>query len=962
MDTNDFLSAVLPTQGKYCTFVSNGELRKNIFVDTLEDLRDTNTELSERGSQTYFALASFDDSGSREAVHAQFVRSLFADLDCGFEIKNGERVQKSFVSKRAAVEALHAFLQASGLDALGSPWLVDSGGGVHVYWPLNCDTEIAEWKVVAEAFKRAAKALKFPIDMTVTSDAARVLRCPGTLNWKYEPPKQVHLRHRGSTFDLGEIAAALKPYAVTLSAPSTALMLPGARPKAAEMSAVAKAMMGNNVTYFKNIIVRTQAGTGCAQVGHYIEHAADDGMEPLWRGMLSLTKVCVDGDKAGKRLSALHPYDLDRMYSKLAEIKGPYTCATLDSTNPGVCQTCPNYGKINTPLVLGREVQMATEPVVYDEVVDDDRSVQYDRPEPPYGFSYGQNGGLYYRVLATKKDELDKDVLLLPYDFFMTCIFSDTAESTAEFKAVKAGKVYSFGIPLAKATDPTECRKELAKKNIMASHPGFDGYLALFVRQSIQNHSASGTEVAIPPRLGWQDGGDFVAGDTFYSQHGEDRDYAFKSSRLHNLSEATRCKGSLEEWRKPLELLVRKKCWGHVAIAGTGFASMLMHFMPAGSRCVVVHTCGTKSGKGKSYANTLSNSIWGEPKRFNISPETSLTTLMQRAGLLGSLPLSVDEVSNKMREADREFMPRLAFSYAAGVHKLKGSNQSNAEIENDLFWEGIMNVSSNIPAVEAMMGARNTTSEGEVRRMLEWNVDYSTPLVWAPEEEEISQLMMENYGVAGRAFAQWCVRNQEEVQKICDRVRALWIAHSGATGDERFWTAGVSANIAGYIIAHRAGIVSVPTSELMDFWLEEVIRPTRATIGANQVHAMDVLTAYIRENNSNFIHVSASILLNQAGKNYVIAPDTSPRMIRGRIEYDMPVGYENLYIEESMLKRHCAERNFSYNSFLKELASAGVLSQGRKNLTAGSKSPALRTACICITRPISGTKAIGGGP
>ena len=180
MDTTDFLSAVLPTQGKYCNFIQKDTLKKNIFLDTLDNLYDTAVKHSEQGKQSFYALSTFDDAGTRAAAHAVYIKAIFIDMDCGIDAKTGK--PKAFPSKRAAVAALVKFLGDSGLDALGSPWLVDSGGGVHGYWPYEEEVTVAEWKPVAEAFKRCAKAHNFPIDMTVTADAARVLRNPGTLN------------------------------------------------------------------------------------------------------------------------------------------------------------------------------------------------------------------------------------------------------------------------------------------------------------------------------------------------------------------------------------------------------------------------------------------------------------------------------------------------------------------------------------------------------------------------------------------------------------------------------------------------------------------------------------------------------------------------------------------------------------------------------------------------------------
>ena len=957
MDSNDFLSAVLPTQGNYCVFTQRGEVRKNIFVATLENLYNTNVQLSDQGNQTYYALATFDDEGSREAVHAQALRSIFIDMDCGVEAKTGK--PKAFPTKRDANIALNAFMAVTGLDKLGKPWLVDSGGGVHAYLPLDRDVPVAQWKPVAEAFKRAASQHAFPIDVTVTADAARVLRMPGTLNWKYTPPAPVLLKKRGTVFAFDALEAVLEPYQAPLPKPSTALTLPGARPKAA-MTPIGQALMGSSVTYFKNIMVKTAAGTGCGQIQHYIDHAAEDGMEPLWRGaVLSLAKHCVDGDKAARKLSALHPYDHDRMQRKLDEIKAPYLCKTLDTINPGVCPSCPNWGAINSPISLGREIKTNTETISYDEITN---GPPLNRPEPPWLFSYGENGGLFYLKKAEKKNEEDRTICVLPYDFFMTDIYYDKSERVAEFTAVKGSKIFTLGIPLAKATNEADCIKALAAGNIVSNHKSTDTYLATFVRQCISAKSALGDEVAVPPRFGWLEGGDFALGDRVISQHGPEHDYRYSSTRLQNLIDATQQKGTLEDWRKPFENMIRKEQWGYLAFATLSFASVLMHFMPAGAQTVTAHITGEGSGNGKSYAIAMANSVFGYSKAFGVPPDTTHTTMMQRAGLLGSLPLSVDEITNKQRESDREFMPKLIFAYSAGAHKLKGSNVANAEIRNDLFWIGFMLLSSNTPALEAMMGARGTTSEGEAKRLLEWVVPKTTTLNWTAEEEADAQNINNHYGVAGAKFIAWLVTHQDVARDVCEKCLVAWRQRASAPGTERFWSNGCAASVAANILLgpDYANILEVPASEIMEFWYNEVILPSRKVIDENQQTAMDVLNAYIRDNNHNFIRVAANIVVGSLGGNGE-AVENNRRQVKGRVELDIANGVEHTYIETTLLKQHCAARNIGFTSFLQELQASGIVSQGRKNLTAGTSGAQVRVLCICVTRPVKNPKKLNAG-
>jgi hypothetical protein len=944
MEQNDFLSAVLPTQGKYCTFITKGKTRKNIFVDTLDNLYNTNIRLSEDGNQSYFALATFDGEGSREAAHAQYMRALFIDLDCG--------EGKAYPTKRAAVEALHDFMQKTGLDTLGTPWLVDSGGGVHAHLPFAEDATIAEWKPVAEALKRAARTHGFNIDMTVTADAARVLRCPGTFNYKYSPAKPVVLRQRGSVFDLASVADALTEHAPAPNPISTALALPGRRPQAA-LTVVAKALVGTSVTRFVNIVKRTTAGTGCGQLEHYFTHAQDDGMEPLWRGWLSIASKCDDGDKACIKLTQAHPYDEDRMHSKMREIKGPYPCAKFDSENPGICGNCVHWGKITNPLALGRELKTVTEETVVERETPSGESVRYDRPKPPFRFSYGTEGGVFYSKPAEKKGEEETLILLTPYDFYMTRMFRDGQVYQAEFKVIKGDRQFTFAVPTAVITSQAECMKTLASNNVIASFAGYDPYMYQYVRQSMMQASAEGNEVVVPPNFGWQDDNSFAFGDTVYSPHSPEYNYTYVSDRLGNVIRAVEPKGSVAEWRKVLELMRRKQLWGHLAIAGTGFASPLMHFMPAGSRAVTTHVCGKDSGMGKTFAMAVANSVNGLHENYVVPPATSKTTLLQRAGFLGSCHLPIDEITNLQHASEREFMPQLIFDYSQGQHKLKGSATGNAEIAQELFWEGIQLTSANTPVLEAMMGARQVTSEGEARRVLEWNLPDGYKLVWGPGEFEVSQLIKENYGVAMRAYAQWLVLNQETAQEVARATRKAWVEFSGAVDDERFWSSGVASYIAGFILAgpKYANIVDIPWEPIMNFWLTEVVNPARAIINANQSHAMDILNAYIRENNPNFVQVEGSVVMqNLTGQNFAVSPNSDRRLVRGRVERNVTPGYEDLYIEAKMLKMHCAALNRGYTAFLKELSTVASVTEVRKDLLAGTKGPSMRVAVVKVTR------------
>lgn len=76
--------------------------------------------------------------------------------------------------------------------------------GRHAYWPLDRPLAVAE---LERANRRLAHALGAD---PACADAARILRPPGTLSWKYEPPFAVTLeRYTGERLDPQQVAGGL---------------------------------------------------------------------------------------------------------------------------------------------------------------------------------------------------------------------------------------------------------------------------------------------------------------------------------------------------------------------------------------------------------------------------------------------------------------------------------------------------------------------------------------------------------------------------------------------------------------------------------------------------------------------------------------------------------------------------------------------------------------------------------
>ncbi len=201
----DFLTKVIPDDGTYIMF------RKRPGADDKGNspFRDLNSmaagldKFCDRGCDVYHACASFNDGSSRIAPNAKSFRALFIDLDCGDEKAD---MGKGYATKSAAKAALNAFCGTVGLP---HPLLVDSGGGLHAYWPLKDAVPAVEWKTLAVKLKALCTANGLNADPAVTADMARVLRPVGSFNRKYHPPRRVRLLEDSGPFSFDKLRAQI---------------------------------------------------------------------------------------------------------------------------------------------------------------------------------------------------------------------------------------------------------------------------------------------------------------------------------------------------------------------------------------------------------------------------------------------------------------------------------------------------------------------------------------------------------------------------------------------------------------------------------------------------------------------------------------------------------------------------------------------------------------------------------
>ena len=944
----EFLTAVLPPTGHgvYCVAELSSNKKEHQFEENLADVLPPVAAWHAASQDTYFALASFEEAGKRTAANARFVRSLFIDMD-GYE------------TKKAAYAALSEFMDEIGMSALGNPYIVGSGGGLHVYWPFHEAVDITTWKPLAENFKRLCKQEKLAIDMTVTADAARVLRVPDTTNFKkkYATPRPVRILAEGDTFNFDDLAKLINDRltAPSYERPANVIDLPGMRPNV-QPTATAVKLFENTATKFKTIWLATKDGKGCGQLAAYVENASDDGMEPLWRGLLSITQKCDDGNKAASWLSQMHPYPPERMHEKLRSIKGPYPCIKFDSENPGVCTSCMHWGKITNPLALGRETKVSVEAKEFpinNPSVDVAQSAQktIKRPPAPKGYAYGDKGGVYAERLVEQDDgsKAKKMVPILPYDLFVVDILNTQNDHSVHMVAMRPEGAVDLIMPQKAVVSKDETVKSLAQQNIIASFgQGNDKNLFDYVRACVEEASTNKVAVKVPPSYGWQEDGTYVFAGRIFSK--DKPTISLPMPGLENLQSFTEPAGTIENWRKFINLLIAKKMYKHLAVVLAGAGAPLMRYTKLFG--MTFHCASTESGTGKSLALEAAASVWGHPTRYRTGKSTSPVAMQQRLGLLQNHPLITDELTSKNRD-NFEWLPEFLLDMTQGKGKERMESGSNKERLNLSTWATNALLSSNTHMVDILTGGRKHAAEGELRRLLE--ILMEDPLAWEPHEIEIIKSLQDNYATAGVMMIEYMVNNEATLEPLVTSTVTRMYQEFNATNDERFWMAGIGASVAAGIIwsSQYAGIVDLPIKEIVKAF-KDAVNYMRKAMKNGARAAEDVLNAYTGENYGKFVVVKRSdgSLLAQLGGNQEIDQSITRTSVAGRIEHEVTPGFVDYYIEESLLKAYCATMSFGYAAFIKQLSETEgfFVERMKKDMTAKTKGPPMRVNALKIRR------------
>lgn len=920
MDTKQFLSTVLGQEGAYCVAgIKDGAISQR-FYKTIEEVEKAAIQLDQSGYDAYFALATFNDTSSRRSENVATLKTLFLDLDCG--------EGKPYPTQMEAIKALQNFCRVSQIPKPSI--IVNSGRGVHVYWVLDRECSRDEWLPLAERLKAACAQEGLEIDRGVTADAARILRVPGTHNYKGAPPFPVQVfRDTGLVYSVEAIATALPEYLIPVVT---------VRDYSAEDQQDLQAILGNYTKSFRRLLERTINGSGCAQIKKAVEKP-NELSYPEWLHVLSIAKHCEEGNKAVHLISKGYDgYDPVETEKIAASITAPHLCMTFEKDNPTACEGCPHRGKIKSPIKLCMKVREAppedrfedeedvvaaeVEPALYEDVdslpdEQDGDKVMLTAPVnakvvvPPYPAPYfrGAAGGVFMR--SRDKEGNAEEVKVHDTDLYLTKRLRDPVMGPCYVfrHHTKQEGVQEFTVPGVKLSGRDSFRTEMGMNDVFVLRPD---NLMLYVERWVRTLQSSMPMIDVKTQFGWTAGEkSFIVGDReIFPNRIEPNP---PSTRTQQFFRVFQKKGTIEGWKEIAEFFNKPNFEEHQYMFGLSFGAPLMAFAP-GISGSIYHLKSSGSGHGKSTGQLGGASVWGNPKTYVLFGKDTGNSVWNRTEIWKNLVVYIDELSNY----DSKELSDFAYAVVDGVQRNRMSNSGqNAERMRGEPWATHVGTSANMSFIDKISGGYRTDPKGEAQRVLEKEArPLPDTLEAVAAGTRLTQLLTEHYGHAGELYIQYVMQNLPVVKMLVHKMADSIVKLARLTPQNRFFAWQAATTLAGLTIAKNMGLLQWDVGNLRD-WVVKELEKTVSGLREMQTDVADIIGQYYADNVRGILRIRSSDgNFTDDVNNAFITPDAMPlNNWVGRHEFDTC----KLFLLPKPFKVWCARQQIDYGALRTKL-------------------------------------------
>ena len=947
---DQFLKAVLPTQGWYSGFAeSTGDgIDFNNFksLDELIEFIDKNSGVIESDSydggenhyNVFFAVNTFKDYSTRSSENALWGRSFFVDLDVGPE--------KPYKTKAEALDSITEFTRIQGLPPA---LIIDSGRGIHGYWPFDIDIPIDEWRHYAQLFKQFCKNSGLNIDPAITADAARIMRCPDTLNQKTDPPSPCYVvSSEIYQYSFAEFKEFLDAQHIVLNDAPEREPIPELEGVELGVDEESRSVLTSSFeTLFTDIVLKSLGQVpnevGCAQIAHIITNSKTIDYN-LWFAGLSVAARCDDARDAIHSMSedydGYSPQNTEFKAAETLKATGPRTCAGFDELNPGVCTTCPHWGKITTPIELGRKLK-ATPNV--QKAPGNQLAVLINRtptsicPKDIYPFFIPNEGGvwMYLPSDGTEEDGAPPPAIqILPFNLYPLHYALNQTHGNCLIMAYETphnGRVeYTFYSKYFYS--PDRFAEFVMSHGVVPERNNLKFLMDYHAKWFLYMLSAKTIEL-MHMQMGFTDDAfGFVLGDTEYRANGVDKN-AVASPYVKGVAKMLVAEGEYARWRMAADYLNAPSMEIHAFAMMCAFGSPLMQFTSTKGVCVSLY--GPK-GVAKTGAMFGCLSVYGNPHSIMITKATD-NAATQRLLTLHNLPFGRDEISNM----DPLHLSNLIHDISSGKPKVRLQSTADAERALERAASIIALFTSN-HAAEAKLELIKANPEGEMARLVEFFID-DKPALFAHDpalSERIFDTFRECFGHAGPMYVKYLFKLgidnvKERIRKWVDRFRMSF----GGDSAYRFYENLVATTFAGAEMANEADIIKFDLERIFGIVMTHICS-IRDNVPLNNYDYSSVVGDYIHKNAQNALIIDGGRVVSEP---------------RGELKIRIDVVQGTQTISKSDFKKYLSTMQISPREFEIKVKQMKLLTDvNKKRLGAGwhdgAKIPAIH--CYEFTTPV----------
>lgn len=714
---------------------------------------------------------------------------------------------KEYPTKEAASKAIGAFIKAAGLPPPTA--IVDSGGGWHVYWISDRELTYEEWLPFAYGLWEKVQQHGLKAD-NVTTDAARILRVPGTFNHKQLPPRPVVLKYLAPDSINFDAAMPKSAMAQNTAKPGTALLYdPAEFPQKAAVKDDLAPECKVDLTLDPRQIIK--------ECPHFLDAWKTGGFDHdqgLWMQTVLATTWWPNGRDFAHKFSDKYPTyapdETDAMYDrKVADRSekalGWPLCSTFEREGCKLCAQCVHKGKIKSPLNLGQVAQVtqqAAPTASFTATVTGGVVTPLGMHIPaPYmihpvsgKIGYMKSTGKTVGGTPTQTNfvELFDCVLANPFlekhppsiRFTSTADLGKTVEVTVKYEEAATSNA------LKAALMRQQCVPNLGESEQLSKFMGY--WIAELQR-------AKEAEMSVP--YGWWEHGDDIAGFAFGGKTIKmDKTISKAGYGDPHWQKWYTPKGQLKPWLDALKLVTDQHRPALEVIVASSFASPLLTFTQQHS--AAINGWGDTAAN-KSTAIDLALSVWGHPLETKESRDSSKLGILKKMAEVRNLPLYWDDVSTP-EELDRAATVLSSATEGKGGNKLK----SNRETQDTGSWCTMLTVCSNRNLWDRIAKkAKSDTSQ--VHRLFAYRIlaqDANTPGRLAKTDAiTLRAGLTHNYGKMGEIYSAFLGVNVPLCRQLVHDAMNTFGKKVNEQDAERFWVAVCATIIVGARIANEFG-------------------------------------------------------------------------------------------------------------------------------------------------------------